>query len=138
MKVEGMGTTGIELNTRRRGLADTVELLSSMRFAIALLMMLAIAATIGTVMKQGQAMPDYVNQFGPFWFEIFRKFGLYNVYTTWWFLLILAFLIVSTSLCIARNAPRMLRDMRSWRESVRAAADRQELHRVRVLPDDHR
>jgi len=114
-----MGTTGIELTTRRRGLADTVELLSSMRFAIALLMMLAIAATIGTVMKQGQAMPDYVNQFGPFWFEVFRKFGLYNVYTTWWFLLILAFLIVSTSLCIARNAPRMLRDMRSWRESVR-------------------
>ena len=27
-------------------------------------------------MKQNQAMPDYVNQFGPFWFEIFRKLGL--------------------------------------------------------------
>jgi cytochrome c biogenesis protein len=114
-----MGTTGIELNTRRRGMAETVELLSSMRFAIGLLMMLAIAATIGTVMKQGQAMPDYVNQFGPFWFEIFRKFGLFNVYTAWWFMLILAFLIVSTSLCLARNAPRMLRDMRSWKEGVR-------------------
>jgi cytochrome c biogenesis protein len=114
-----MGTTGIELNTRRRGMAETVELLSSMRFAIGLLMMLAIAASIGTVMKQGQAMPDYVNQFGPFWFEIFRKFGLFNVYTAWWFMLILAFLIVSTSLCLARNAPRMLRDMRSWKEGVR-------------------
>ena len=109
-----MSTTGIELKTRRRGLAEAVELVSSMRFAIALLVMLAIAAIIGTVMKQNQAAPDYVNQFGPFWFEIFRKLGLYTVYSAWWFLLILAILIVSTSLCIARNAPKMLRDMRSW------------------------
>jgi cytochrome c biogenesis protein len=114
-----MSTTGIELKTRRRGFAEAVELVSSMRFAIGLLVMLAIAATIGTVMQQNQAAPNYVNQFGPFWFEIFRKLGLYTVYSAWWFLLILAFLIMSTSLCIARNAPRMFRDMRSWRESVR-------------------
>jgi cytochrome c biogenesis protein len=114
-----MSTTGIELKTRRRGFAEAVELVSSMRFAIGLLVMLAIAATIGTVMQQNQAAPNYVNQFGPFWFEIFRKLGLYTVYSAWWFLLILAFLIVSTSLCIVRNAPKMLRDMRSWREHVR-------------------
>jgi cytochrome c biogenesis protein len=81
--------------------------------------MIAIAAIIGTIMQQDRAMPDYVNQFGPFWFEVFRKVGLYTVYSTWWFLLILAVLIVSTSLCIARNSPKMMRDMRSWRDSVR-------------------
>ncbi|MGJ7915899.1 cytochrome c biogenesis protein ResB [Massilia sp. LXY-6] len=125
-----MSTTGIELKTRRRGLAEAVELVSSMRFAIGLLVMLAIAATIGTVMKQNEAAPDYVNQFGPFWFEIFRKLGLYTVYSAWWFLLILAILIVSTSLCIARNAPKMLRDMRSWRESVREESLRNFHHKT--------
>jgi cytochrome c biogenesis protein len=114
-----MSTTGIELNTRRRGLADAVELVSSMRFAISLLVLLAIAAIIGTVLRQGDMMPNYVNQFGPFWYEVFRKFGLYTVYTSWWFLLILLVLIVSTSLCLIRNAPKMMRDMRSWRDSVR-------------------
>jgi len=114
-----MSATGIELNTRRRGLAEVVELVSSMRFAITLLMMIAIAAIIGTIMQQDQAAPDYINQFGPFWYEIFRKIGLYSVYSAWWFLLILGFLIVSTFLCILRNAPRMLNDMRSWRENVR-------------------
>ena len=114
-----MSTTGIELNTRRRGLAEAVELVSSMRFAITLLMMIAIAAIIGTILQQDQAVPDYINQFGPFWYEIFRKIGLYSVYSAWWFLLILGFLIVSTFLCILRNAPRMLNDMRSWRENVR-------------------
>ena len=114
-----MSTTGIELNTRRSWLAETVELVSSMRFAISLLMILAIAAIIGTVLRQGDIMPNYVNQFGPFWYEVFRKLGLYTVYTSWWFLLILLVLIVSTSLCVIRNAPKMMRDMRSWRESVR-------------------
>jgi cytochrome c biogenesis protein len=125
-----MNTRGIELTTRRRGLADVVELVSSMRFAIALLVMLAIAAIIGTVMQQNQASPDYVNQFGPFWFEIFRKLGLYAVYSAWWFLLILATLIVSTSLCIARNGPKMMRDMRSWRTSVREESLRNFHHKT--------
>jgi cytochrome c biogenesis protein len=114
-----MSTTGIELKTRRSWLAETVELVSSMRFAISLLVLLAIAAIIGTVMRQGDIMPNYVNQFGPFWYEVFRKFGLYTVYTSWWFLLILLVLIVSTSLCVIRNAPKMMRDMRSWRDTVR-------------------
>jgi len=114
-----MDTTGINIRTRRRGLAETVELVSSMRFAISLLVIIAIAAIIGTVMQQNQPMANYINQFGPFWFQIFNKVGLYAVYSTWWFLLSLAILILSTSLCIARNGPRMLRDMRSWRDHVR-------------------
>jgi cytochrome c biogenesis protein len=125
-----MSTTGIELKTRRRGVAEAVELMSSMRFAITLLVMIAIAAIIGTIMQQDRAMPDYVNQFGPFWFEVFRKIGLYTVYSAWWFLLILGFLIVSTSLCIARNAPKFLRDMRSWRDAVREESLRNFHHRT--------
>ncbi|WP_020655710.1 cytochrome c biogenesis protein ResB [Massilia niastensis] len=114
-----MSTTGIELNTRRRWLAETVELVSSMRFAISLLTIIAIASALGTVLKQNEPMTNYVNQFGPFWFEVFGMLGLYSVYTTWWFLLILAVLILSTGLCVVRNAPKMMRDMRSWREHVR-------------------
>lgn len=112
-------TGGWELNTHRRWLAETVELLSSMRFAISLLSLISIASIIGTVLKQHEPMPNYVNQFGPFWFEIFAKLNLYAVYSAWWFLLIMGFLVVSTSLCLIRNAPKMLKDMRSWRENVR-------------------
>jgi cytochrome c biogenesis protein len=93
-----------------------------MRFAIALLAMIAIAAVIGTVMKQGEATNNYINQFGPFWFEVFRKLGLYAVYSAWWFLLLMGVLVTSTTLCIMRNAPKMLRDMRSWRENVRESS----------------
>ena len=101
-----------------------------MRFAISLLTLIAIASVIGTVLKQNEPMPNYVNQFGPFWFEIFNKLGLYAVYSAWWFLLIMTFLVVSTTLCIIRNTPKMLRDMRSWRENVREQALRNFHHKA--------
>ncbi len=115
-------TTGLTLNTRSRPLREAVEVLSSMRFAIALLTVICIASVIGTVVTQREPGVNYVNQFGPFWAEMFDRVGLYNVYSAWWFLLILAFLVVSTSLCIARNAPKILVDLRSYKEQVRANA----------------
>ncbi|MFZ6874827.1 cytochrome c biogenesis protein ResB [Undibacterium sp. Di27W] len=131
-KIEGdqpADTGGIQLQTRRAWLADGVELLSSMRFAISLLTLIAIASVIGTVLKQNEPMPNYVNQFGPFWFEIFNKLGLYAVYSAWWFLLIMTFLVISTSLCVIRNAPKMIKDMRSWRDNVREQSLRNFHHR---------
>ena len=98
---------------------ETSELLSSMRFAIALLTVICTASVIGTVVQQQQPSPNYVNQFGPFWAQLFGMLGLYAVYSSWWFLLILAFLVISTSLCIARNAPKILVDLRTYKESVR-------------------
>ncbi len=92
------------------------ELLSSMRFAISLLTVLGVASVIGTVLRQNEPYPNYITQFGQFWFTLFDSLGLYDVYHAGWFLAILCFLVASTSLCIYRNGPLMLREMRSFRE----------------------
>ncbi len=94
------------------------ELLSSMRFAISLLSILAVASIIGTVLKQSEPYANYIIQLGPFWFQVFEKLGLYDVYHAAWFLLILTFLVASTSVCITRNAPNFAREMKSFREHV--------------------
>ena len=94
------------------------ELFSSMRFAITLLTLLAIASIIGTVLKQAEPYNNYIIQFGPYWFEVFRLLGLYDVYHAGWFLVILTFLVASTSLCIYRNAPGMVKEMKNFREHV--------------------
>ena len=95
------------------------ELLASMRFAISLLTVICIASVIGTVLKQHEPAVNYVNQFGPFWADLFLSLKLNAVYSAWWFLLILAFLVVSTSLCIARHAPKYLADIRTYKENIR-------------------
>ena len=117
-----LSTSGIAPRTGSRTLRDAVELLSSMRFAISLLTLICIASVIGTVVKQNEPYNNYVNQFGPFWAEVFGHVGLYTVYSAWWFLLILAFLVTSTSLCIARNTPKILAELRSYKEGVREQA----------------
>jgi cytochrome c biogenesis protein len=101
-------------------LRAAVELLSSMRFAIALLTVICIASIIGTVLKQHEPINNYINQFGPFWAELFRAARLDSVYSAWWFMLILLFLVISTSLCVARNTPRILVDLKTFKEDIRA------------------
>ena len=111
-------TDGIELSRGSRWLRAAVELLSSMRFSISLLTLICIASVIGTVLKQHEPINNYVNQFGPFWADVFTGLSLHTVYSAWWFLLILAFLVISTSLCVARNTPKILVDLRSYKENL--------------------
>ena len=93
--------------------------LGSMNLAITLLVAIAIAAVIGTVVQQNQPYPDYVFKFGPFWFEVFKQLDLFNVYSAPWFLSILGFLVLSTSVCVYRNAPAVIKDLHDYREDTR-------------------
>jgi len=112
-------THGLRIKTGSQAMRNAVELLSSMRFSISLLTIICIASVIGTVLKQNEPTVNYVNQFGPFWAGVFSAASLPSVYSAWWFLLILAFLVISTSLCIARNTPKILADLKVYKENVR-------------------
>ena len=114
-----VSTQGIELDSDSRVWRSVVELLSSMRFSISLLTLICIASVIGTVLKQQEPFANYVNQFGPFWAQVFSLSSLNTVYSAWWFLLILAFLVLSTSLCISRNAPKILAELKHYKEDIR-------------------
>lgn len=117
------------LSLSRRG-ADFVELLGSMRFAVSLLVFVCVASLIGTVLTQNQDANVYIDQFGPFWFSVFDKFSIWHIYNSWWFLVIMTFLVVSTTICLIRNTPKMLRDARSFREYIRVSSLRAFHHRV--------
>ncbi len=124
--VDGSGlyrasTTGLELASGGRLLKESVELLSSMRFAISALSVVGIASAIGTIVPQNSPPINYVNQFGAFWAEVFTWFDVFRVYNAPWFLIVMVLMLASTSLCLIRNTPRMLKDMRVWREKVRDA-----------------
>ncbi len=127
-------------NSRNTAVYKLYELFSSMRFAIGLLTILAIASIIGTVLKQNEPYPNYAFEFGQYWFAVFEQLGLYDVYHSGWFLTILAFLVLSTSLCILRNGPGFIKDMKAYREkasdnSLAAIKHSVELPADKVDPD---
>jgi cytochrome c biogenesis protein len=117
-----VSTSGLEVSRGSQAWREAIELLSSMRFAIALFTVLCIASVIGTVVKQNEPFNNYVNQFGPFWAEVFGRVQLFTVYSAPWFLLIVAVLVLSTSLCIARNLPKILVDLKAHKEGMRESA----------------
>lgn len=101
-----------------------------MRFAVSLLMFICVASVVGTVLMQNRASSTYIDQFGPFWYEVLDKFSIWHVYNSPWFLLIMGFLVISTSICLTRNGPKMWRDMRSFREHARLSGFRSYAHRL--------
>ncbi len=120
----------------RHGFAQRLFLLlGSMDLAITLLLTLAIASIIGTVLQQNQPYADYLIKFGPFWFDLFETAGLYDVYSALWFLAILTLLVISTTVCVTRNTPSMLRDMWNLRTHVREKSLRAMHHSAQWTTD---
>ena len=114
-----VSTHGLRLRNGSHAWRAGVELLSSMRFSISLLTIICIASIIGTVLKQNEPVNNYINQFGPFWAQVFASSSLTSVYSAWWFMLILAFLVISTSLCVSRNIPKIWTDWHVYKEGMR-------------------
>ncbi|MEZ5451845.1 MAG: cytochrome c biogenesis protein ResB [Thiothrix sp.] len=107
-----------------------INFLGSMNLAISLLVVLAVASVIGTILQQNQPYTDYQIKFGPFWFDIFKSLGLYDVYSALWFLGILGFLVISIATCIGRNTPGILRELRHFRENVQEKSLRAMKHQA--------
>jgi len=89
-----------------------------MSFAVSMLVFLGIASIIGTILKQNEPYENYIIKFGQFWFGFFEKIGLYDVYHSVWFLTILLFLVLSTTLCIIKNTPAILKDFLVFKDSL--------------------
>ena len=92
-----------------------------MNLAITLFVALALASVIGTILKQNEPYQNYIVKFGPFWHGVFERLGLYDIYSSGWFILILAFLVTTTSICLYRNTPRVLATLKQYREDMQEA-----------------
>lgn len=118
----GDPSTGLNTTNSQRSSAsmyrDLFRVLASMNFAIMLLVIIAVASVIGTILQQNQPYQDYIIKFGPYWHEVYQALGLYDVYSSGWFVTILAFLVVTTSICIYRNGPQMLRSLQRFSEGI--------------------
>ncbi len=107
------------LHSKQHSIASVLfNFFSSMELAVSILVVIAIAAIIGTVLQQNQPYNDYIIKFGVFWFDVFKALGLFNIYSSTWFVLLLGFLLLSTSVCLYRNTPVMIKEWRSFRLQI--------------------
>ncbi|TAN37192.1 MAG: hypothetical protein EPN23_06485 [Verrucomicrobia bacterium] len=91
--------------TPRRQPFKIIELLASMRLAIGLLCVIAMACIIATVLPQGADVTGLLqkNPGAHHWIKRLEAAGLTHVFSAWWFIGLLTALGASLSVCIARR-----------------------------------
>jgi len=100
----------------RRSVALVWRTLRSMRTAIILLLMLAAAAVVGSLIPQIPNSPQRVAAYQvdhPFWAKVFQAAGFFDAFGAWWFALITTLLFVSLVACLIPRSRAMIRAARA-------------------------
>lgn len=102
--------------TLRRSVAFVWRSLRSMRTALILLLLLALASVVGSLVPQEMNSPDRVAQYTldhPLLSLFYKKAGFFEVFGSWWFTLITTLLFISLFACLI---PRTRATIRSARQ----------------------
>lgn len=101
--------------TVRRSVAMVWRTLRSMRTALILLLLLAAAAVIGSLLPQIPNSPERVGRYledHGVWGTLLLRAGAFDVYGSWWFVLITSLLFVSLAACLFPRTRALLRSVR--------------------------
>lgn len=105
---------------RRLSLRQSVALvwrtLRSMRTALILLLLIALASVAGSLLPQWPNTPERVVQYRAdhaFWGSFFERAGLFDVFGSWWFVLLVTLLFVSLVACLVPRTRALWRSVRT-------------------------
>ncbi len=80
-----------------------VNFFASLKLTLFLLIVLALTSIIGTIIPQGLNKSQYAQHFSPFVFKIFNALNFFDMYHSWWFLTLLALLIINLIFCSLKH-----------------------------------
>lgn len=101
---------------------EFLPILTNLRLAIALLLLIALFSISGTVIEQGQSpafyqanYPEHPALFGFLTWKVIQVVGLDHVYRTWWFLALLILFGTSLTACTFTRQLPALKAARRWK-----------------------
>lgn len=81
------------------------EFFCSLKLTMFLLISLAIISIIGTVVPQGTIPPQYIALNSPAKISLYKTLGFFDMYHSWWFILLLYLLTVNLTACSIKRLP---------------------------------
>ena len=99
---------------RTKSTMDKVwDFFTSLKLAITVLIILAVASIFGTVIEQNQPMEKYQHVYTDASVRIMDALNLFDMYHAWWFLLLLMLFTVNLSCCTIDRLPRVVKTVRN-------------------------
>lgn len=96
------------MSTSKPSFIESVwEFFCSLKLSIALLIGLALTSIIGTVIPQGNIPPEYLQRISETKFKFYQAAGFFDMYHSWWFILLLYLLTVNLIACSIKRLPRV-------------------------------
>jgi cytochrome c biogenesis protein len=97
------------LTTNKRGFLQGLwDFFCSLKLSISLLILLAVTSIIGTVIPQfPNVPPEYLQSLGSSKLFLYKNLGFFNMYHSWWFILLLYLLTVNIVACSIKRLPRV-------------------------------
>ena len=96
------------MTSKNNGFLESLwEFFCSLKLTMFLLIALAILSIIGTVVPQGNIPPEYLASISPAKHQLYRSLGFFDMYHSWWFLLLLYLLTVNLIACSCKRLPHI-------------------------------
>jgi len=96
------------VTTKQRDFLHSLwDFFCSLKLTMFLLISLAILSIIGTILPQGQLPPEYLATISPAKHQIYKALGFFDMYHSWWFVLLLYMLTVNLVACSIKRLPHI-------------------------------
>lgn len=96
------------MTTNQSGFLSTLwDFFCSLKLTMSLLITLAITSIIGTIIPQGTPQQEYLEQISPAKFKLYQALGFFDLYHSWWFILLLYLLTINLIACSIKRLPHI-------------------------------
>ncbi len=85
---------------KKKGVIDQLmAFFASLKLTVVLFLLLAATSILGTFIPQNADPRAYLQAFGDFFFRLFSVFGIFDIYHSWWFQLLIVLLTLNIIVC---------------------------------------
>ena len=94
-------------NKQESFLQSLWDFFCSLKLTMFLLISLAILSIIGTIIPQGVIPPEYMASISPAKYKLYKVLGFFDMYHSWWFILLLYLLTMNLIACSIKRLPHI-------------------------------
>ncbi|MBT0663423.1 cytochrome c biogenesis protein ResB [Geobacter pelophilus] len=97
------------MTTNNKGFLQSLwDFFCSLKLAISLIIALAVTSIIGTVIPQAPNIPEqYIQSLSQTKLQLYEKLGFFDMYHSWWYILLLYLFTVNLVACSMKRLPRV-------------------------------